>query len=123
VETKENPPIGDRGVGPWEVKGYNVCATAFLRLQEGGNSATEPPQIIGGQLPWDLEQNGFVARDLQAFSIQQTGRLDFTAIVKQSDGQEVWSCEHITHHDAFSAMECANRELARRTAPEKHSQK
>jgi hypothetical protein len=70
-----------------------------------------------------VEHNIFVARDLQAFSIQQVGRLDYTAVVKQSDGLEVWSCEHITHPDAFSAMECANRELARRTAPEKHPQK
>jgi hypothetical protein len=67
-------------------------------------------------------QNKLVAGDLQAFSIQQTGRLDYTAVVKQS-GQEVWSCEHITHHNPISAMECANREIARRTAPEKHSQK
>ncbi len=66
---------------------------------------------------------GFVARDLHAFSIQQTGRLDYTAVVKQSDGQQVWSCEHITHLDASSAMDCAKRELARRAEPDKPSQK
>jgi VCBS repeat-containing protein len=64
-----------------------------------------------------------VAGDLHAFSIQQAGRLDYTAVVKQSDGHEVWSCEHITHHNPISAMDGANREIARRTAPEKHSQK
>ena len=69
-----------------------------------------------------VEQNGIVARDLQAFAIQQRGRFDYTAVVKQSDGQEVWSREHIMHPDAFSAMECAKRELARRIGPEKHSQ-
>jgi Zn-finger protein len=69
------------------------------------------------------EQNRFMASDLRASCVQQEGRLDYTAVVKQTDGREVWSCEHITHHDNFSAMECANRELARRTAPPKDSQK
>jgi len=63
-----------------------------------------------------------VAADLRAFSTRQAGRVDYTAVVKL-DGEEVWSCEHITHHDASSAMECANRELVRRTGPERHSQK
>jgi N-methylhydantoinase B/oxoprolinase/acetone carboxylase alpha subunit len=80
-------------------------------------------QIIRRSSSLGLEQNAFVASDLQAFSIQQTGRLDYTAVIKQSDGQVVWSCEHITHHEVSSAIECANRELARRTPPEKHSQK
>jgi hypothetical protein len=62
---------------------------------------------------------GYVASDLQASYIQQAGRPDYTAVVKESDGQEVWSCEHITHHDPSSAIECARRELARRTGPEK----
>ena len=70
----------------------------------------------------DLEQNAFVAPDLQESYLQQVGRLDYTAVVKQSDGQEVWNCEHITHYDPSSAIECARREVARRTAPEKHSQ-
>jgi hypothetical protein len=69
-----------------------------------------------------LGQNGFVAPDLQASYLQQVGRLDYTAVVKQSDGQGVWNCEHITHYDPSSAIECARREVARRTAPEKHSQ-
>jgi hypothetical protein len=69
-----------------------------------------------------LEQNAFVAPDLQESYLQQVGRLDYTAVVKQSDGQEVWNCEHITHYDPSSAIECARREVARRTAPEKHSQ-
>jgi Zn-finger protein len=56
------------------------------------------------------------------FLLQQVGRLDYTAVVKQSDGQEVWNCEHITHYEASSAIECARREVARRTGPEKHSQ-
>jgi Zn-finger protein len=68
-----------------------------------------------------VEQNGFVAPDLQASYLQQLGRLDYTAVVKQSDGQEVWNCEHITHLDHSSAIECARREVARRTAPEKHA--
>jgi len=68
-----------------------------------------------------LEQNGVVAPDLQASYVQQAGRLDYTAVVKQSDGQRVWNCEHITHADPSSAIECARREVARRTAPEKHS--
>ncbi len=68
-----------------------------------------------------LEQNGVVAPDLQASYVQQAGRLDYTAVVKQSDGQRVWNCEHITHPDPSSAIECARREVARRTAPEKHS--
>jgi len=61
------------------------------------------------------------APDLQASYIQQAGRLDYTAVVRQSDGQQVWNCEHITHPDSSSAIECARREVARRTAPEKHS--
>ncbi len=68
-----------------------------------------------------LEQNGVVAADLQASYVRQAGRLDYTAVVKQSDGQEVWNCEHITHANPSSAIECAHREVARRTAPEKHS--
>ncbi len=68
-----------------------------------------------------LEQNGVVAADLQASYVQQAGRLDFTAVVKQSDGQSVWNCEHITHANPSSAIDCARREVARRTAPEKHS--
>jgi hypothetical protein len=68
-----------------------------------------------------LEQNGIVAPDLQASCVQQAGRLDYTAVVKQSDGQGVWNCEHITHADPSSAIECARRELARRTVPEKDS--
>jgi hypothetical protein len=83
----------------------------------------EPPSNRQRSCSLGVEQNGFVAGDLRAFSIQQTGRLDYTAMVKQSDGQEVWSCEHITHPDAISAMECANRELARRTTPQKQSKK
>jgi hypothetical protein len=69
-----------------------------------------------------LGQNGIVAPDLQASYLQQVGRLDYTAVVKQPDGQEVWNCEHITHYDSPSAIECARREVTRRTAPEKHSQ-
>jgi Zn-finger protein len=69
-----------------------------------------------------VEQNGFVTPDLEASYVQQAGRLDYTAVVKQSDGQGVWNCEHITHHDSSSAIECARRELARRTAPAKGSQ-
>ena len=69
-----------------------------------------------------LEQNAVVAPDLQESYLQQVGRLDYTAVVKQSDGQEVWNCEHITHYDPSSAIECARREVARRTGPEKHSQ-
>jgi hypothetical protein len=69
-----------------------------------------------------LEQNAIVAPELQASYLQQAGRLDYTAVVKQSDGQEVWSCEHITHYDPSLAIECARREVARRTSPEKHSQ-
>jgi len=65
---------------------------------------------------------GYVAPDLKASYVQLAGRLDYTAVVKQSDGQEVWNCEHITHYDPSSAIECARREVARRTAPEKHSQ-
>jgi hypothetical protein len=65
---------------------------------------------------WSRMDN--VASDLQASYVQQPGRLDYTAVVKRSDGQGVWSCEHITHHDASSAIECASRELARRTGPE-----
>jgi Zn-finger protein len=57
-----------------------------------------------------------VAPDLEASCVQQAGRSDFTAVVKQSDGQGVWNCEHITHHDEASALECARRELARRTS-------
>ena len=53
------------------------------------------------------------------FLLQQVGRLDYTAVVKQTDGQGVWNCEHITHDDPSSAIECARREVARRTAPEK----
>ncbi len=68
-----------------------------------------------------LEQNGVVATDLQASYVQQAGRLDFTAVVKHSDGQRVWICEHITHANPSSAIECARREVAQRTAPEKHS--
>ncbi len=64
---------------------------------------------------------GYVAPDLKASYVQQAGRLDYTAVVKQSDGRGVWSCEHITHHDPSSAIECARRELARRTGPEKGS--
>ena len=64
---------------------------------------------------------GYVAPDLKASYVQQAGRLDYTAMIKQSDGQTVWSCEHITHHDPSSAIECARRELARRTGPEKGS--
>jgi hypothetical protein len=60
-----------------------------------------------------------VPPDLQASSVQQEGRSDYTAVVTQSDGQGVWNCEHITHHDAASAIECARRELARRTSPGK----
>jgi len=67
-----------------------------------------------------LEQNGYVAPDLQASYVQQAGRLDYTAVVK-SDGQGVWNCEHITHLDPSSAIECARREVARRATPEKHS--
>ncbi len=63
-----------------------------------------------------------VAPDLQASYVQQAGRLDYTAVLKQSDGQGVWNCEHITHHDPSSAIECARRELARRTGPEKGRQ-
>ena len=59
--------------------------------------------------------------DLQASYVQQAGRLDYTAVVQQSDGQRVWNCEHITHPDPSSAIECARREVARRTGPEKHS--
>jgi|GEM_PF-4864387 Zn-finger protein len=66
---------------------------------------------------------GYVAPDLKASYVQLAGRLDYTAVVKQSDGQGVWSCEHITHPDASSATECARRELARRTGPEKGSQR
>jgi hypothetical protein len=69
-----------------------------------------------------LEQNAFVAPDLQESYLQQVGRLDYTAVVKQSDGEEVWNCEHITHYDPSSAIECARREIARRTVPEKQSQ-
>jgi hypothetical protein len=66
---------------------------------------------------------GFVAGSPRESYIQQTGRLDYAAVVKQSDGREVWSCEHITHHAVLLAMECANHELLRRTAPEKQSLK
>jgi len=62
-----------------------------------------------------------VAPDLQTSYVQQAGRLDYMAVVKQSDGQRVWNCEHITHANPSSAIECARREVARRTAPEKHS--
>ncbi len=65
---------------------------------------------------------GHVAPNLQSSYVQQAGRLDYTALVKQSDGQEVWSCEYITHHDPASAMECAGRELARRTGSEQGRQ-
>jgi Zn-finger protein len=66
---------------------------------------------------------GYVAPDLKASYVQLAGRLDYTAVVKQADGQGVWSCEHITHPDASSATECARRELARRTGTEKGSQR
>jgi len=62
-----------------------------------------------------------VAPDLKASYVRQAGRLDYTAVVEQSDGQGVWNCEHITHPDPSSAIECARREVARRTAPEEHS--
>src|SRR5713101_8423659 len=62
-----------------------------------------------------------VAPDLTASYIQQAGHLDYTAMIKQSDDTAVWSCEHITHYDPSSAIECARRELARRTGPEKGS--
>lgn len=62
-----------------------------------------------------------MAPDLQASYVQEAGRLDYAAVVK-SDGRVVWNCEHITHHDPSSAIECARREVARRTVPEKHSQ-
>ena len=60
-----------------------------------------------------------MAPDLQASYLQQVGRFDFTAVVKQSNGQRVWNCEHITHYDPSSAIECGRREIARRTAPMK----
>lgn len=63
-----------------------------------------------------------MAPDLQASYVQQAGRLDYTAVVKDSQGQGVWSCEHITHHDPSAAMECAGREVARRTGSEKGPQ-
>jgi hypothetical protein len=66
---------------------------------------------------------GHVAPELKASYVQLAGRLDYTAVVKQSDGQGVWSCEHITHHDPSSATECARREVARRTDPQKGSQR
>lgn len=68
-----------------------------------------------------LEKNEFVAADLQASYLQQVGRLDYTAVVKQSDGRRVWNCEQITHANPSSAIESARREVALRTAPEKHS--
>ena len=77
-------------------------------------------QRAGGRLRLGLDQNGVVATDLQASYVQQAGRFDYTAVVKQSDGQRVWNCEHITHANLSSAIECARREIARRT-PEKHS--
>jgi hypothetical protein len=64
---------------------------------------------------------GLVAPDLKASYVQQAGRLDYTAVVQQPDGREVWNCEHITHPDPSSAVECARREVARRTGPEKPS--
>lgn len=61
-----------------------------------------------------------MAGNLKASYVKEADR--YAAVVK-SDGKEVWSCEHITHRDGSSAMECANREVARRTETEKHSQK
>jgi hypothetical protein len=66
---------------------------------------------------------GNVAPDLKASYVQLTGRIDYTAVVKQSDGQGVWSCEHITHSDPSAATECARREVARRTGPQKGYQR
>jgi hypothetical protein len=68
------------------------------------------------------EQNRFVAPDLKASYVRQSSRLDYTAVIEQSDGQGVWSCEHITHPDSASAIECARREIARRTVPKKDAQ-
>ncbi len=79
------------------------------------------PESHGRSASLGLEQNGVVAPDLQASYVQQAGRLDYTAVVKQSDGQGVWNCEHITPANPSSAIECARREVARRTAPEKPS--
>jgi hypothetical protein len=47
---------------------------------------------------------GLWAPDLQASYLQQGGRLDYTAVVKQSDGQGVWNCEHITLWGVFTRL-------------------
>ena len=62
-----------------------------------------------------------MASDLQATYVQLEQRPDYTAVLKRaSDGQEVWNCEHITHETPVDAIECATRELNRRT-PKKGS--
>jgi len=62
-----------------------------------------------------------MAPDLQATCVQLEGRPDYTAVLRRpADGQEVWYCEHITHERPADAIECATRELNRRT-PKKPS--
>ena len=57
-----------------------------------------------------------MAPDLQPTYVQLERRPDFTAILRRpSDRQEVWYCEHITHQSPADAIECATRELNRRT--------
>ena len=57
-----------------------------------------------------------VAPELQPTYVQLEGRADYTAVLRRpSDGQDVWSCEHITHEGRDDAIECATRELNRRT--------
>jgi len=95
-----------------------VAEAQHRALKKRGQLQTEPtPSSAVSFL--GTEQNGFVASDLKASYVKEADR--YAAVVK-SDGKEVWSCEHITHHDGSSAVECANREVARRTG-EKHSQK
>ena len=57
-----------------------------------------------------------MAPELQATYVQLEGRPDYTAVLRRpSDRQEVWYCEHITHQSPADAIECATRELNRRT--------
>ena len=62
-----------------------------------------------------------MAADLQATYVQLERRPDYTAVLRRpSDGQDMWYCEHITHESPSDAIECASRELNRRT-PKKGS--
>ena len=97
-------------------EGYPLAARRRLAFGAFSNSHRRSVSFTWSRM-------GHMAPDLKASYVQLAGRLDYTAVVKQSDGKGVWSCEHITHHDPSSATECARREVARRTGPEKGSQR